>query len=73
MINIFKLYEITVSYEIEDENRNVSSFTYMDILNNEDVLDDYLLDKHSSEYIVTDIDCKEIIFEGYQIRIVKNN
>lgn len=70
---MFKLYEITVSYERENEGRSISSFTYMDILNSEDDSDDYLLDKHSSEHIVTNIDCKEIIFEGYRVGIVKDN
>lgn len=69
---MFKLYEITVCYEKENENRSIGSFTYMDILHSEDNLKDILFDKHSSEHIVTDIDYREIIFEGYQIGIVKS-
>lgn len=68
---MFKLYEVAIYYEKENMNRNIGSFSYMDVLNSEEDIYGELLERHSSYYMITDIVFKEVVFEGYQIGIVK--
>lgn len=66
----YRLYEIEICYLFEFSGTR-KCFSYMDIIDKNKDIEEYLFDTHSYEDIVEDVSYREVKFDGFEIEISK--
>lgn len=67
---MYKIYEVTISYYSDIDKTNF--FSYMDILDSNEDMKEILYEKHIADYMINDIEYKEVVFDGFDVSITKN-